>query len=146
MSVFEQGADGKMCQVTMATAFEKANLHVQIAASLHNSTSFRYYFSCFTFLSWLLCIPRQWDENLHVSIAMMGRGSLKVMHPLDARPVYRFPASKYKAIMQMKKSWNLGLKTPVIARSAFSCVYIFHYSESLTLIIIGLIYETRHLI
>ena len=34
MSVFEQRADGKMCQVTMATAFEKANLHVQIAASL----------------------------------------------------------------------------------------------------------------
>ena len=34
MSVFEQGADAKMCQVTMATAFEKANLHVQIAASL----------------------------------------------------------------------------------------------------------------
>ena len=36
MSVFEQGADAKMCQVTMATAFEKANLHVQIAPSLQN--------------------------------------------------------------------------------------------------------------
>ena len=34
MSVFEQGVDARMCQVTMATAFEKANLHVQIAASL----------------------------------------------------------------------------------------------------------------
>ena len=34
MSVFEQGADAKMCQVTITTAFEKANLHVQIAASL----------------------------------------------------------------------------------------------------------------
>ena len=34
MSVFEQGADGKMCQVSMATSFEKAYLHVQIATSL----------------------------------------------------------------------------------------------------------------
>ena len=42
MSVFEQGADGKMCQVTMATAFEKANLHVQIAASLQYIISLRY--------------------------------------------------------------------------------------------------------
>ena len=62
----------------------------------HYSTSFRYYFSCFTFLSLLLCIPREWDANLHVSIATMGRCSFKVMHPLDARPVYRFPTSFYR--------------------------------------------------
>ena len=36
----------------------------------HFSTSFRYYFSCFTFLSLLQCIPREWDANLHVSIAI----------------------------------------------------------------------------
>ena len=30
MSVFEQGVDAKICSVTMATAFENVNLHVQI--------------------------------------------------------------------------------------------------------------------
>ena len=34
MSVFEQGVDASMCQVTMATAFENVTLHVQIAVSL----------------------------------------------------------------------------------------------------------------
>ena len=64
----------------------------------HYSTSFRCYFSCFTFLSLLLCIPREWDANLHVSIATMGRCSFKVMHPLDARPVYRFLTSLYTTV------------------------------------------------
>ena len=34
MGPIGQGAYATLCQVTMATAFEKANLHVQIAASL----------------------------------------------------------------------------------------------------------------
>ena len=34
MSVFEQEVNARICKVTMATAFEKANLDVQIAASL----------------------------------------------------------------------------------------------------------------
>ena len=69
MSLFGQGVDARICSVTMATAFENVNLHVQIR-SYHYSASFRYYFSCFTFLSLLLCIPREWDANLHVSIAI----------------------------------------------------------------------------
>ena len=50
----------------------------------HFSTSFRYYFSCFTFLSLLQCIPRESGANLHVSIATTRRGSFEVIHPLDA--------------------------------------------------------------
>ena len=34
MSIVEQGVDARMYQVTMATEFEKASLHMQIAASL----------------------------------------------------------------------------------------------------------------
>ena len=87
MSVFEQGADAKMCQVTITTAFEKANLHVQIAASLQYIISLLLLL-LYVFLSFSLCIPREWDANLHVSIATMGRCSF-----LDARPVSGFPSS-----------------------------------------------------
>ena len=48
MSVFEQGADGGMCQVTMATAFEKAkigsnNCEVESITSNHTSNSIQLY-------------------------------------------------------------------------------------------------------
>ena len=82
----------------------------------HYSTSFCNYFSCFTFLSSLLCIPREWDANLHVSIATMGRCSFKVMHPLDVRAVSGFPASKYNYC----KKWVITIYLSIYSWYHFS--------------------------
>ena len=84
-----------MCQVTMATAFEKANLHVQIAASLQY---------IILLLLLLLYVPL----FIAVYSTWMGRkftrfhsndGEMLFQSDapsgMDAGPVYRFPTSKY---------------------------------------------------